>query len=451
MRSSEYWVKRAIEREKHWHDKSKETIERELADIYGRALQNIRHDIEALYGRFAVDNKLPPDKARELIKGGAYRYWRMDMESYLQQIKVSKDGKKLLLELNTLAMRSRITRLQQLYSKTLREIISLTVAKDEKVTDFLGDAYKDYYKDCVEDFKQEGLKSSWAEVDNRPLNNILRIPWSGKNYSQRIWKDAEKLSHTIRDEIANSVHRGLSVNKTAMLVKNRMNVSMSNSKRLVRTELNYVNNQAALDSIKEAGFEQYEFIATLDRRTSQICREHNGKIFPVKEAQVGTNVPPLHPNCRSTIAGSLKGDSKPKGRRAARNVDGKYIRVPADMTYREWYQQYIDRTGVGDKIFAHHDLRNGIIKANKSNIKGTAYGVNLVISKKGGKTWNFYDGNGLQYLQVSNSDHGHKKESVFGIHGEHAHWYNVDSKGILRHGKAVEIPEYVRKTLGDQL
>lgn len=37
------------------------------------------------------------------------------------------------------------------------------------------------------------------------------------------------------------------------------------------------------------------------------------------------------------------------------------------------------------------------------------------------------------------------------VHGEHAHWYNIDSKGIPRHGKAVEIPEYVGKALGDQL
>ena len=60
------------------------------------------------------------------------------------------------------------------------------------------------------------------------------------------------------------------------------------------------------------------------------------------------------------------------------------------MSYAEWYQQYIDRTSTGEKIFAHHDLENGIIEADKSNVKGTAYGVNLVTSKRGGKTWNFY-------------------------------------------------------------
>ena len=53
-------------------------------------------------------------------------------------------------------------------------------------------------------------------------------------------------------------------------------------------------------------------------------------------------MPPLHPHCRSTIAGSLKGDSTPKGSRAARDRVGKYIRVPADMKYEDWKAVYID-------------------------------------------------------------------------------------------------------------
>lgn len=281
--------------------------------------------------------------------------------------------------------------------------------------------------------------------------NDSRMSWSGKNYSARIWKNGRKLAQTIRDVTVQAVHRGSPIQALSQQVSQRMGVGYRQSVRLVRTELNYVQNHAILDGIKDSGVKYYRFVATLDKRTSPQCRSHDGHVYPVDDYSPGSTAPPLHPHCRSTIVGSLKGDSKPRGKRAARNADGKYIRVPADMTYEDWYQRYVDRTSMGEKIFAHHDLGNGIIKADRSNVKGTAYGVNLVTSKKGGKTWNFYDGSGLQYLQVSDNDHGHKKESVFGTHGEHAHWYNVDSKGIPRHGKAVEIPEYVRKALGDQL
>lgn len=47
--------------------------------------------------------------------------------------------------------------------------------------------------------------------------------------------------------------------------------------RLVRTELNYVENMAAFRSIKDAGMDYYRFIATLDNRTTLICRSHDGR------------------------------------------------------------------------------------------------------------------------------------------------------------------------------
>ncbi len=59
----------------------------------------------------------------------------------------------------------------------------------------------------------------------------------------------------------------------------------------------------------------------------------------------GSTAPPLHPNCRSTIAGSLYGPNKKKtGTRIARNDKGKTYYVPADMTYNEWYNKYIEPT-----------------------------------------------------------------------------------------------------------
>lgn len=102
-----------------------------------------------------------------------------------------------------------------------------------------------------------------------------------------------------------------------------MHAGLSNARRLVRTEMNYVQNRAAADSIKESGMKYYRFIATLDRRTSVICRSHDGHVYSIDEYRPGENAPPLHPNCRSTIAGSLKGWHSEEGARTARNIDGK--------------------------------------------------------------------------------------------------------------------------------
>ena len=338
-----YWQKRNEELEAEWFRRSQKEIERELSAYYTQALKHIEKDINDLYARFAIDNSMSMTAAYSLLQGDEFRVWRMDMQEYLKQIEATGD-KKLLRELNTLAMRSRISRLDKLYAETCVELSKLAEKFGRSMDKFLPTAYKDfYYRNLFEIGKKRGLASTPAKVESNKLENVLRAPWSGKNYSARIWANQEKLAEILQREITAAMHRGASVENVSKIITQKMGVGMSDARRLVRTELNYVQNRAALDSIKDAGMKYYRFVATLDRRTSAACRAHDGKIYPVDEGSPGTNMPPLHPHCRSTITGSLKGDSAPKGGRAARKDDGRTYRVPADMNYTDWKSVYIDK------------------------------------------------------------------------------------------------------------
>jgi len=302
-------------------------------------------------------------EAQRLLMGQEYRTWRMDIEDYVKEIQTTGDNE-LLRELNTLAMRSRITRLDKLYADTLVEIGKLSKDVRAAMDKFLPSAYKDfYYHDLYDIGQKRGLIHPVSRVDAGALENVIRTPWSGKNYSARIWKNGEKLAETIQRTVTAGMHRGCSADELARYVEQRMNVGYSQAVRLVRTELNYVENRAIVDGIKESGMKYYRFVATLDRRTSATCRDHDGHIYPVDDYSPGTNAPPLHPHCRSTIVGSLKGDSKPKGERGARNADGKYIRVPASMTYEDWKTVYIDKKMTIEEWKAARS--GGIIKAKK--------------------------------------------------------------------------------------
>lgn len=88
----------------------------------------------------------------------------------------------------------------------------------------------------------------------------------------------------------------------------------------------------------------YRFVATLDKRTSPQCRAHDGKVYGVDDYSPGSTAPPLHPHCRSTVVGCLSKDSKAKGKRAARDKGGNYIRVPASMTYADYEKVYVSKT-----------------------------------------------------------------------------------------------------------
>lgn len=309
MNADEYWARRSRERESEWFKKSQQTIEKELAAEYERSLQRLNQKVEALYGRFATENGLTMAEAVKLISGPEYKAWRMDIEDYVKQIGKTGD-KGLLRELNTLSMRSRISRLDKLRGETLMELDKLGRKVDSSMTKFLSDAYTDTKRQTLGDFAKQGISSLATEVSPERVKDVLKTPWSGKNYSERIWKNTTKLADTIQTEIVNGVHRGSSVQSMTKRVQERMGVGRSDSERLVRTEMNYVNNTAALDSMREAKMKYFRFIATIDRRTSAICREHDGNLYELDEAAVGDNVPPLHARCRSTIAASLEGPVK---------------------------------------------------------------------------------------------------------------------------------------------
>lgn len=110
-----------------------------------------------------------------------------------------------------------------------------------------------------------------------------------------------ELQSAVEQGMAEIVVRGVSPTKIAEMIKDRFNVSYNQARRLVRTELNYIRNQAALDRYIAAGCKKYKFLATIDDKTCLDDEGLNGKVFGIDEKVVGVNFPPTHPNCRCSI------------------------------------------------------------------------------------------------------------------------------------------------------
>lgn len=373
--TEKYWKKRQEELEKKWDKKSREEIERELRAYYEQSRTHIEKDISALYQRFATDNGMDMAAAQQLLTGKEYRIWRMDIAEYVKEINATGSSE-LQRELNTLAMRSRITRLDALRAGTLKEMAKLSEKSEAALKEFLKSGYEDfYYHGLYEIGKKRGLEGAVSLVDGDKLERVLRVPWSGKNYSKRIWTNGAKLAKTIQQNIIAAAHRGVSVQDMTRVVRQKMGVGTKEAVRLVRTELNYVQNQAALHSIKDTGMKYYRFIATLDKRTSTVCQSHDGDVFPVEEAMPGKNMPPLHPHCRSVISGCLKGEYKPQtGTRIARDENGKNVFVPSYMKYNDWKDVFVDQkqsleSWTEKKVFAFKTERlEAAVNAAKTSV-----------------------------------------------------------------------------------
>lgn len=449
-----YWAARATAYEEAWHNRCQTTVERDLAAYYEQALADIQRDIAALYGRFAKDNKLSMAEAHRLLTGDEYRVWRMSMEEYLQGI---ENGSVLSEELDTLAMRSRISRLDKLYAETLKALDRLGRKTEDRMTDFLMDAYKDrFYHGIYDVAERTGIMKANVAIDDDTAQKIAAAPWSGKSYSQRIWKNDQQLGAVLRIVVSNGLHRGLSVPQMAKMVEDKMHAGLSNASRLVRTEMNYVQNRAAADSIKESGMKYYRFIATLDRRTSAICRSHDSHVYSIDEYRPGENAPPLHPNCRSTIAGSLRDVYNEDGTRTARNYEKKTIHVPKNMTYESWYNTYIEPRLVPTGKGKWPTRKDGTIIATKyaqsAHQQTTSRGLpNSVVMHQSNRNdlqydFDFYDSNGFMAVQIHCGPHGNSKKHPFGEVGEHMHIWQWKKKPS---GKWAGSPDK-GKELGDR-
>ena len=78
---------------------------------------------------------------------------------------------------------------------------------------------------------------------------------------------------------------------------------MYKARRVIRTESNYCINQSELKGMKDAGFDEYEFISLGEEAEDvfDTCDDLDGERFKISEAAVGVNCPPMHPFCRCKV------------------------------------------------------------------------------------------------------------------------------------------------------
>lgn len=242
---------------------------------------------------------------------------------------------------DTLAYEYRMKRLTALLAKTdakMKELYGVTLGDTTALlTEIIPEAY---YHTIFDIAQGAGVQPQFSAVNSKLIDKIINENWSGENYSKRIWKNTNKLAESVRETLTEAAMNGESIYKTSRKLSEAFDTTAYNAQRLIRTETTYAANQAEMLSYKELDIERYEFVATLDTRTSPICQKLDGKVFDTKDAQAGKNLPSMHPNCRSTTIPYFE-DGMPK-LRAARDKDGKRITVPASMKYDEWYKKYIE-------------------------------------------------------------------------------------------------------------
>lgn len=293
MKSNDYWTKRTQEIMAQLDKDDPELTNAVLAE-YKQAAEEIDKKIYNFYDKYAKDNKLSYQEAMKRVRA-------VDMRDYVKRANAyrlaNKKNAELLKRLNAQYMSSKITRLELL---KLEIEFSILQASNEQVgsfTDYLKNESAYVYGALV-------AGNAIKTLNNREIETILNMEWSGANYSSRIWRNNDVLANKLKDELVKAAINGNNPVVTARQLRKIFDSTKANTERLVRTESTYVANATTAKRYEEMGVEEYEFTAVMDRRTSTICREMNGEKFKLKDFQPGTNAPAMHPNCRSTIVPS---------------------------------------------------------------------------------------------------------------------------------------------------
>lgn len=207
---------------------------------------------------------------------------------------------------------------------------------------YAGIADEAFYREIYNIQRRAGEAFQFNHLSKKTVDGVLKHNWSGEHYSKRIWRNTSGLGKQLKEEMLPGTLSGKTEHEMAQTIMERFAVGSTKARRLIRTESFYVFNEMNARADQEAGFDRYRYLATLDLRTSEICREMDGKEFSYKDRMVGVNYPSLHPWCRSTtiyawdpaIMATMK-------RRAWDPEKGEYIKVPGDMTYKEWYEKFV--------------------------------------------------------------------------------------------------------------
>ena len=313
---------------------------KEIESAYRRAEQYANDEIDNVFRNLAkISDEKTALRAIKKIPGESV------LATLKKQIKTMPKGKEkqiALTELSSPAYKARIDRLQATIDnsrKYCNELYKTELKSTNKL--LLDTAEAAYYKTLFDITTGVEFVTSYSLFPRSRIDEILKENWSGKHFSKRIWGNTQNLADELKETLLSGFMSGQSTNKMADSISKKFEASVYNSRRLIRTEVNHVANAAEMESYKSCGIEQYEYVATLDVKTSLMCQELDGKIFDVKDGQSGINMPPMHPHCRSTTIAHFEERSKIE-KRAAKDKDGKNIRVPGNMTYADWKKEYID-------------------------------------------------------------------------------------------------------------
>ena len=342
MANRSYWQERMKALENQSYQSALQCYQ-DMQEEYRKAINNLQMDIMKWYQRLADNNDISYAAAKKFLKTSDLEEFKWTVEQYIKAGEENAIDQRWMKQLENASCKYHISYLEAMKLQAQQHAELLLSELENGMTEHLHKTYSDqFYRSAYEIAKGTGVGSNLAALGTDKIELVLQKPWArdGKNFSDRIWSNKEKLINNLHTDLTQSIIRGEDPQKAINQLTRDMNVSRSQAGNLIMTETAAISAAAQKDCFKELDVEEFEVVETLDGSTCEICQDMDGKHFPMSDYRIGETAPPFHPRCRGCTCPYFD-DEFTEGQRAARDEDGEVYYVPEDMTYKEWKETYV--------------------------------------------------------------------------------------------------------------
>lgn len=290
MDSREYWKNREAENLKK-NLKTEETYKRTVNGYYDYMMDQAQKEINGFYAKYAKKEGLTLSEAKKKIS-------KTDMEAYERKAKRYVGNKTFTKEANE-EMRlynatMKINRLEMLKANIGLELVDGFDEMQKYFDTILTDRTLSEFK------RQAGILGATVHDNAKAAHAIVNASFNNARYSDRIWMYQDMMKAELSKLLQTGLIQGKNPRELARHLTKLFGVQKANAERLLTTELARVQTEAQKQSLERNGYDQYVFNAL--GNACDICRAIDGKHFDVKKMLPGENAPPMHPNCRCSVA-----------------------------------------------------------------------------------------------------------------------------------------------------
>lgn len=347
--SNNYWRRREEENLRA-NRKTEAEYEKAINDTYKYMLDQIQKEINGFYAKYARAEGITLSEAKRRVS-------KIDIEEYgrkaARYVKTKDFSKQANDEMRLYNATMKINRLELLKANIGLELVAgfdeLQKYFEEKLTNRTMDEFK----------RQSGILGRTVRNNEKAAHAIVNASFKNATYSDRIWMYQGMLKAELDSLLKTGLIQGKHPTELARHLQKRFGVSAYNANRLMTTELARVQTEAQKQSFIRNGFTQYTFLAI--GTACEACRALNEKHFDIDKMMPGENAPPMHPNCRCSVAAYMDSEEYEA-----------WIETYKEhgMSFEEWKQRSpVANTGSYEKAFYTKDdpIREYIGAAEKSH------------------------------------------------------------------------------------